>query len=94
MSIPPGLKNESSNMLVCKLKKSLHGLKQSPRAWFDRFTRIVISNGYQQCQADHALFVERKSEGKMAVLMVYVDDIILTGDDSEEIRNLKKLLAT
>lgn len=94
MSIPPGLENKSNNMLVCKLKKSLYGLKQSPRAWFDEFTRTVKANGYQQCQADHTLFVKRKTGGKMAIFIVYVDDIILTVDDSEEILNLKKLLAT
>lgn len=94
MSIPQGLENKSNNMLLCKLKKSLYGLKQSPRVWFDRFTRTIIANEYQQCQTDHTLFVKRKSGGKMAILIVYVDDIILTGDDSEEILNLKKLLAT
>ena len=94
MTIPPGLENSSNNKLVCKLKKSLYGLKQSPRAWFDRFAKTVISNGYHQCQADHTLFVKANSGGKIAILIVYVDDIILTGDDLEEIINLKKMLAT
>ena len=94
MTIPPGLENRSNNRQVCKLKKSLYGLKQSPRAWFDRFARTVIANGYQQCQADRTLFVKSKPGGKMAILIVYVDDIILTGDDSEEILKLKRLLAT
>ena len=94
MTIPPGLENRSNNRQVCKLKKSLYGLKQSPRAWFDRFARTVTANGYQQCQADHTLFVKHQSGGKMAILIVYVNDIILTGDDSEEILSLKRLLAT
>ena len=46
MNILSGLENSSNNRLVCKLKRSLYGLKQSPRAWFDRFSRIVIANGY------------------------------------------------
>lgn len=46
MTIPPRLENSSNNRLVCKLKKSLYGLKQSPRAWFDRFAKTVIANGY------------------------------------------------
>ena len=91
MIIPPGLENRSNRNLVCKLK-SLYGLKQSPRAWFDRFASTLIANGYLQCQADHTLFVKGGSGGKMVILIVYVDDIILTGDDSEEILNLKKLL--
>ena len=94
MIIPPGLENRSNQKLVCRLKKSLYGLKQSPRAWFDRFTRTLTDNGYLQCQADHTLFVKGEFRGKMAILIVYVDDIILTGDDSEEILRLKKVLAT
>ena len=46
MTIPLGLENSSNNRLVCKLKKSLYDLKQSPRAWFDKFARIVIANKY------------------------------------------------
>ena len=94
MTIPPGLENSSNSRLVCKLKKSLYGLKQSPRAWFDRFKKAVITNGYHQCQADHTLFVKPNSGGKITILIVYVDDIILTGDDSDEIFKLKRMLAT
>lgn len=94
LTIPPGLENSSNSRLVCKLKQSFYGLKQSPRAWFDRFATTVIANRYHQCQADHTLFVKGKPGGKIAILIVYVDDIILTGDDSEEIINLKKMLAT
>ncbi|RVX23717.1 Retrovirus-related Pol polyprotein from transposon RE1 [Vitis vinifera] len=68
MEIPPGLKLSSSNDLVCKLQKSLYGLKQSPRAWFERFTKITV-------------------------LIVYVDDIIVTGNDEEEISRLKTILS-
>ena len=78
---------------MCKLKKSLYGLKQSPSAWFDRFASTLTANGYLQCQADHTLFVKGGSRGKMTFFIVYVDDIILTRDDSEEILKLKKLLA-
>ncbi|KAL6351662.1 hypothetical protein AAG906_041016 [Vitis piasezkii] len=75
---------------VCKLQKSLYGLKQSPRAWFDRFTKAVLKLGYKQGQADHTLFVKKSHAGKMAILIVYVDDIILSGNDMEELQNLKK----
>ena len=94
MIIPPGIEKRLNRNLVCKLKKSLHGLKQSPRTWFDRFASTLTANGYLQCQADHTLFAKGGSRGKMAILIVYVDDIILTRDDSEEILKLKKLLAT
>ncbi|RVW15527.1 Retrovirus-related Pol polyprotein from transposon TNT 1-94 [Vitis vinifera] len=49
MEIPPGLETSFNNNKVCKLKKSLYGLKQSPRAWFGRFAKSVTKQGYTQC---------------------------------------------
>ncbi|KAE8716080.1 Detected protein of unknown function [Hibiscus syriacus] len=92
MKLPPGLKSVEGSNKVCKLNKSLYGLKQSPRAWFERFTKVILKNGYKQSLADHTLFIKVTSTNKKAILIVYVDDIILTGDDEEEICNLKKLL--
>ncbi|KAA3465731.1 Retrovirus-related Pol polyprotein from transposon TNT 1-94 [Gossypium australe] len=93
MTIPLSLENKSNNNLVCKMKKSLYDLKQSPHAWFERFTKTMIANGYQQCQTGHTLFVKSRIGGKKVILIVYMDYIILTRDDFEEIMNLKKLLA-
>ena len=93
MEIPSELETSFNNNRVCKLKKSLYGLKKSPRAWFDRFAKSVTKQGYTQCQADHTLFVKFSSEKKIAVLIVYVDDIILTGDYEEELLGMKKHLA-
>jgi len=78
---------------VCKLKKALYGLKQSPRAWFERFSRAMQRFGYKQSQADHTLFIKHSSQGKITALIVYVDDIVLTGNDDGEIQNLKHRLA-
>ncbi|XP_073112311.1 uncharacterized protein [Elaeis guineensis] len=64
----------------------------SPRAWFDRFRQAIIQMGYKQSNADHTLFF-RHNKGKIAILIVYVDDIVVTGDDSEEIAHLKAQLA-
>lgn len=93
MEPPPGFEHLVGRGRVCKLIKSIYGLKQSPRAWFERFGEVVRKLGYRQSQGDHTLFVKHSSEGKRAVLIVYVDDIILTGDDDSEIDRLKKLLA-
>jgi hypothetical protein len=93
MEIPLGLETSSNVNRVCRLKKSLYGLKQSPWAWFDRFTKTIAQYGYSQCQADHTLFVKTSPEKEIAILIVYVDDIILTGDYEEELVRLKKLLA-
>ena len=94
MEIPPGFETPSMKNQVCKLRKSLYGLKQSPRAWFERFTRAVCKHGFSQSQADHTLFFKHSHDGRVAILIVYVDDIILTGDFEEEIADLKIFLAT
>ncbi|RVW93973.1 Retrovirus-related Pol polyprotein from transposon TNT 1-94 [Vitis vinifera] len=91
--IPPSMETPENSGKVCKLRKSLYGLKQSPKAWFDRLTRVVKKHGFIQCQADHTLFMKHSKEGEMTLFIVYVDDIIITGDDEEGIGNLKKLLA-
>jgi len=82
MELPPGcqLQVEGSKQ-VCKLQKSLYGLKQSPRAWFDRFTNSIKAFGYQQSSSDHTLFIKH-NEGKLTILIIYVDDMIVTGNDS------------
>ena len=48
MEIPPGFEESMAKNQVCKLQKSLYGLKESPRAWFDRFTKAVLKLGYKQ----------------------------------------------
>lgn len=74
---------------MCKLKKSLYGLKQSPRAWFDRFRCSICGMGYRQCNGDHTVFYQH-SGCKITVLAMYVDDIIVTIDDEVETKCLKE----
>ena len=88
MDTPLGFESQF-NQKICKLQKSLYGLKQSPRAWFERFAQFIKKLGYSQCQSDHTMFVKHSSEGKIAVLIVDVDDIVITGDDDREGNNLK-----
>ena len=89
MDIPPGFETKHTRGKVCKLHKSLHGLKQSPRAWFDRFTKVLKLDGYIQSQVDHTLFIKHFDHGKVTVLIVYVNDIVLTGMDND-IGHMKK----
>ena len=93
MSLPPGFEKRLGSDKVCRLKKALYGLKQSPRAWFERFGKAVISYGFVQSQADHTMFYKHSINNKVAILIVYVDDIILTGNDETELAVLKKKLA-
>ena len=91
MSLPLGFEKKYGVGKVFKLKNSLYRLKQSPRAWFERFGKAAKRFGFLQSQADHTLFYMHSKEGKVAVLIVYVDDIILIGDDCELLKNLKFL---
>lgn len=85
IDIPPGFKSETTVNKVCKLRKSVYGLKQSHQAWFCRFTNFLKEDDYQQCQFDHTMFVKHAVDGKIIVIIVYVDDIILTGNHEQEI---------
>lgn len=92
MEVPPGFEHMATDGRVCSLKKSLYGLKQSPRAWFERFTRAVKEKGYTQAHSDHTLFYKHNNT-KVAILIVYVDDIVMTGDDLHELEMLKEFLS-
>uniref|UniRef100_A0A2N9G0B3 Integrase catalytic domain-containing protein n=1 Tax=Fagus sylvatica TaxID=28930 RepID=A0A2N9G0B3_FAGSY len=85
MTQPPGF--ESKGECVCHLKKSIYGLKQSPRAWFDKFSKAVVSHGMTRSQADHSVFFKKTRTG-IVILVVYVDDIVITGSDKEGIQIL------
>ena len=80
------------NQKVCKLKKSLYGLKQSPREWFEKFTKIMSFFCYNQSNLDHTLFI-KKGQGKIIVLIIYMDDMIVTGNDEEEREAFQKYLS-
>ena len=67
-------------------------MKQSPRAWFGRFTRSMKAFGYKQTNSDHTLFL-KKRYGKITALIVYVDDMIVTGNDLEERKTLQTYLS-
>ena len=64
MKIPPGFQSEKERGKVCKLKKSLYGLKQSPRSWFTRFSSTLTRLKYTQGQTDHIIFVKKWENGK------------------------------
>lgn len=91
MDVPPGLQT-CDPALVCKLKKSLYGLKQASRQWYAKLVDTLNSRGYvHSSHYDHSLFY-RKRGTSVVFVAVYVDDILLTGPDYEEINNLKAFL--
>ncbi|KAJ4706604.1 Retrovirus-related Pol polyprotein from transposon TNT 1-94 [Melia azedarach] len=90
MDPPPGFTPKEGK--VCRLKKALYGLKQSPRAWFGRLSYSMKEFGYKQAMADHTLFYKRDGSN-ITLLIVYVDDMIVTGSSPKEIEKLQNYLA-
>ena len=90
MEIPPRFESEKNK--VCKLKNALYGLKQSLRAWFGRFARVMSVLGFKQSQDDHTLLIKHSSLGGVTALLIYVNDIVVTGDDLQGLRTLKRCL--
>ncbi|KAI5329694.1 hypothetical protein L3X38_029091 [Prunus dulcis] len=76
---------------VYHLRKALHGLKQVPCAWFEKFSDVIGSLGFRSSAHDPALFVRSTSVGHI-LLLLYGDDMILTGDDLNGITQLKLAL--
>ena len=70
-------------------KKALYRLKQSPRAWFERFEKFMKDFGYKQRQGDNTLFIKHSTARGVTALLVYVDDIIVTGNDEREKHDVK-----
>ena len=91
MEQPPGFVVKEEASKVCRLRRSLYGLKQSPRAWFGRFSSVMEEFGMIRSAYDHSVFFKHH-QGRRIILVVYVDDIIITGDDDIGITKLKQFL--
>lgn len=90
MKLPPGF-TCSSPTKVCRLQKSLYGLRQAPRQWFAKLSCKLREYGFVHLYADYSLFTYRKWTIFLA-LLVYVDDIILVGNDSQACATFKGYL--
>jgi len=89
MQPPPGYSVPEG--MVCRLRRSLYGIKQAPRAWFQNFASVVSAVGFSACTHDPTLFVHTSSRGR--TLILYVDDMIITGDDPQFIVFVKARLS-
>ncbi|GJT25019.1 retrovirus-related pol polyprotein from transposon TNT 1-94 [Tanacetum coccineum] len=76
---------------VCRLRKSLYGLKQASRNWYHKFTTFLQSLNFRQSKADHSLFIY-KAGSIMVVVLIYVDEVIITGNNLIKIQETKKQL--
>ena len=92
MKQPPGFE-VTDRSLVCKLNKAIYGLKQDPRQWFDRLKSTLLQLGFVGSKSDSSLFIYRH-QLHTVYLLVYVDDIILTGSSTSLIQQLTDKLNT
>jgi hypothetical protein len=82
---PTGFADPAHPDLVCRLRKSLYGLKQTPRACYSRFATYLTTLGFIEAKSDTSLFIFRRGSNTV-YLLLYVDDIILTASGTELLR--------
>ena len=92
MEQPEGYVQPGKRHLVCKLKKSLYGLKQSPRCWNTAFRQYMESIGFKQSTADPCVYIQIADT--ITIVAVYVDDLIVITKTPEEMMRIKETLAT
>lgn len=90
MEVSQGYKVPAKGM-VCRLKKSLYGLRQASRNWYSKLSRALTEYGFRESHADHSLFLYSHDDVFM-VILVYVDDLVIAGNDDVACANFKKYL--
>lgn len=78
---------------VCKLQKSLYGLKQAPRQWFSKLSTTLQSCGFTQSRSNYSLFTKHHHHSH-TVILVYVDDLLIAGNDQSTISQTKEFLSS
>ena len=91
MEKPHGFVAQREYGKVCCLEKALYGLKQSPRAWFGKFSKEIQAFDMNKSKKDHFVFYKKSAVG-IILLVVYVDDIVITGNDHVGISDLKAFM--
>lgn len=90
MRIPPGFAKKGETR-VCRLHKSLYGLRQASRNWYHKLSKTLVELGFIQSKADHSLFIYNKGSLSLHAL-VYVDDVLLAGTDINKMQEVKSHL--
>jgi Reverse transcriptase (RNA-dependent DNA polymerase) len=91
MSQPPNYESDDLKQMVCKLKKSIYGLKQASRQWYFKFHQVIISFGFEPNLMDECIY-HKFSGSKFVFLVLYVDDILLASNDKNMMHETKKFL--
>eukprot|EP00253_Pinus_taeda_P020932 PITA_20932 len=88
---PLGYEKKGQEHKVCRFEKALYGLKQAPRAWYSRIDSYLQENGFEKCEGEPTLYIKEK-DGKILIVVLYVDDVIFTGNDYYLIDNFKAVM--
>ena len=92
MKQPEGFSSSEGQDLVCKLKKSIYGLKQASRQWYLKFHDVISSFGFEENVMDQCIYL-KESGSKICFLVLYVDDILLASNDKGLLREVKQFLS-
>jgi hypothetical protein len=89
---PAGFVETREEHKVFRLRKALYGLHQAPRAWNAKLDETLIAFGFSKCSSEPAIY-DRRVDGKHVVIGVYVDDLMVTGNNREDIKQFKSEMA-
>ena len=93
MKQPEGFIVKGKNELVCKLKKSLYGLKQSTRMWYQNFDTYILGLGFVRSKDDHCVYSKQVGDHFINIVL-YVDDMLLIGNNKDFIKEVKSQLSS
>lgn len=86
---PPGFVQKGEENKVYIVHEALYGLKQAPRAWYSKIDTFFLSQGFKRSMNDPTLYIRASNEGK-GIISLYVDDILITGDNVDQIQKYKE----
>ncbi|WVZ24094.1 hypothetical protein V8G54_002638 [Vigna mungo] len=89
---PPGFRERNNAGKVYKLHKALYGLRQAPRAWNKKFDSSLMQHEFERCKVEHGVYVKKTPEGNLLVICLYVDDLLVTGSNPDDIDKFKEMM--
>jgi hypothetical protein len=84
MEQPPSYVDQTHPNLVCRLRKTLYGLKQTPRTWSNKIGQYLVTSGFQTSNVGFSHYVKKLDRG-IVIIVIYVDDLIITEDSNVDI---------
>ena len=92
MQKPRGCEAKGKENLVCRLKKSLYGLKQALRQWYLKFDNFMTKHGFSIYHSYHCVHCKKLDNGRYIILLLYVHDMLIVGSNMQDINVLKRKL--